>query len=199
MNAPKDYERAERIAFASSAPDDNRFARWTELAVYFDREDDRRPWIAVVRGCSNHPREKLREEVVRVGTLERAMKLFDDRSPLYRSVAVQAEEWRSDQVVEDMEKGPISAEILGTELQASPERFTGTTQDEALDYLFGPLLESAKPQTLVERVFEIGESSVRMQIVQKRDIKIPLRTAARYMDRDAVRRAATRATGEGDA
>jgi hypothetical protein len=215
MREKPSYGHAELVAAASNEPHDNSRARWTELAVHHDPDNASRPWFGVIRACSTYPGEVTREQVVQVGTLERALRLFDAGSALTRAIALEAEDWEERRRAEQQDRpglrdaplgfraSPADAKVLladqghkrlgdlqvGDELMPGPEPFTGTTQDEALAWLFGDLLDKSKPQTLVARLFGVGESSVRMQIAEGRDIKIAFKAAARFMDRDAVRRA----------
>lgn len=176
--------QAVRIAFNRSRvnEDSGQPQRWTELAVYYDPAPAiiGKPWIAVARGCSTHPGERTREEKIQVGTLKRALGMFDEGSPLFRSVAAQAEDW-------------AETNLPGLRNGAAPREFAN--QEEALRWLYGDELEGAKPQTLLARDFGAGESTVRAALADGRDIKIPLLAALRFIDRDAFRRA--RDTGRG--
>jgi len=186
MKTKPGFEHAERIAFATSEPVGVPAGRWTELGVYYDHRPTNpgKPWIAVVRGCSTYPGETMREEIIQVGTLERALKLFDPNSQLGRSVIAQAEDWQ--------EPAPILPvpDILPDTLARPPHnRFTGTDQDEALRWLYGAELDKLTPAKLLERDFGVVEGTVRAAVKAGREIKIPLAAAMRFFDREAFQRA----------
>lgn len=91
-----DLSGGERIAFASSEGDGRE--RWTELAVYhFDQPPThRRNWMAVSIGRSVVAGERDKERRLLVGSLERALKLFDEGTELGVIVCEEAREWEYD-------------------------------------------------------------------------------------------------------
>jgi hypothetical protein len=193
MRKDPDTQQPERIAFASSEPDQliqrNRPARWTELAVYYlhKPENPGRRWRAVVRGCSTYPHETTREEEITVGTLERALKLFDDKTQLGRSVIAQAGNWAEENIVTTV--GEARAIGGGGRCATLDPGFDGDDQGEALRWLYGEELNSAKPQTLLARDFGVKESTARMQLGAGRPIMVPLTAALRYFNRPAFKKA----------
>lgn len=200
----------ERIAFATSKTPGGQAQRWTELSVHY-RDMADRPWTAIARGMSNLQHERTRESVITVGTLERALRLFDQGTQLGRTVALQAEDWEeqkrraetaaaihdaSDQlrgaersgpggaVSRPRESGAIPILEPGEEIAVKP-REPFPSQEEALRWLYGEELEAAKPQTLIARDFGAGESTVRAALAAGREIKIPLTAALRFFDKGA--------------
>lgn len=205
MKKDPDTEQPERIAFATSEPPQPRWAvRWTELAVYFLHRplNPGRRWRAVVRGCTTYSDEQLREEEITVGTLERALKLFDTNTHLGRSVIAQAEDWaerhpNAQPAAPAFGGESVAAEIIGqgharpgeVTIDLQPPLAADASQDEALRWLYGEELESAKPQTLLARDFGVGESTARMQLKNGRPVMIPLTAALRFFSRPAFEKA----------
>lgn len=191
MKREPSNEAPERIAFATSEPadtGDGRHARWTELAVYYLHQpaNPARRWRAVSRGLSTYPGESTREEEITVGSLDRALKLFDAFTQLGRSVIAQAEDWAETRV-EELRRNPALVAELDREDEWGPAEFP--SQDEALRWLYGDELDSAKPQTLLARDFGVKESTARMQLGAGRPIMVPLTSALRYFNRPAFKKA----------
>lgn len=200
MTRDPDLELPQRIAFASSEPKDNgnRAARWTELAVYYLHRPAKpgRHWRAVTRGYSTHPGETLREEEITVGTLDRALTLFDETTSLGRSVIAQARDWHESEGEREAAqmRTPVAPPVVGLSGQGHllvplEPGFDGADQDEALRWLYGDELESAKPQTLLARDFGVKESTARMQLGAGRPIMVPLTSALRFFNRPAFKKA----------
>lgn len=84
--------RAERIAFASTGDDGKE--RHTDLAVYYLHQppSSGRRWLSEAIGQSNVPGERPRMRRLNVGSLERALKLFED-SDIGVMVCEQARDW----------------------------------------------------------------------------------------------------------
>lgn len=198
MKREPSNEAPERIAFATSEPadtGDGRHARWTELAVYYLHQpaNPARRWRAVSRGLSTYPGESTREEEITVGSLDRALKLFDAFTQLGRSVIAQAEDWEAEYALKLVEK-PHRTEAVttcdGRELELIFEPgFDGGDQGAALRWLYGDELDQAKPQTLLARDFGVKESTARMQLGAGRPIMVPLTSALRYFNRPAFKKA----------
>lgn len=187
-------KQAVRIAFAQShnaVKEDNRPYRWTEVAVFYDPTPEKpgKRWIAVINGCSSYPGETTREEVIQVGTLERALELFREDG-LGRAVRLQAREWAETelprQAPETLTKRSMTLdEYLANE--GLSDAVGNEAQVAALRWLYGDDMNRLKIQTLLRRDFFVGESTVRMALNTGRLIKVPLIEALRFIDRDAFR------------
>lgn len=119
-----DLTQAIRIGFASSIAEGR--PRWTEIAVWFltDPQMWRRPWLAEVIGRSSVPGERDKRQVLSAGSLERAIKLFDD-SDLARFVVIQAQQWRDENPhrVRRIPEGETKSTVLARQLlQEEAER-----------------------------------------------------------------------------
>lgn len=88
-------DQATRIGFASSEGDG--FTRWTELAVYYLNipEFGQKQWLAEAKGVSTEEGERTKRRLLQAGTLDRALKLFED-SDLGRIASEQAREWNDE-------------------------------------------------------------------------------------------------------
>lgn len=193
MKTQPGYDGAERIAFATSEPAAVVGpTRWTELAVYYLRKCPAQPgrrWMAVSRGCSTHPGETEKEEVITVGTLARALKLFSD-SQLGRSVCAQAEDWaerNASLVLRDSQRIRIPLLKPGKGLS---ERFTGTTDREAIDWLYKGETDGGRStlESMLNADFGLGERTAQVAFRRGSEIRIPLVKALRYFDREAFLR-----------
>jgi hypothetical protein len=171
MREKPSYGHAELVAAASNEPHDNSRARWTELAVHHDPDNASRPWFGVIRACSTYPGEVTREQVVQVGTLERALRLFDAGSALTRAIALEAEDWEERRRAEQQDRPGLRDAPLG--FRASPADAKVLLADQGHKRL-GDL--------------QVGDELMPGP-AEGRDIKIAFKAAARFMDRDAVRRA----------
>lgn len=167
-----DLSRALRIGFSSSIADGR--SRWTEIAIWYltDAKHWRRPWVSEVIGRSTVEGERDKRSVVAVGSLERAVKLFDD-SDLARVAILQAEQWREENA-DRLRRRPTE--------DALP-----TTDAEMLAWLYpGSVLKNWP--VLIERDFGTGESTTRAALKNGTDVKVPLRAVLRWFDREAFQR-----------
>ena len=190
--------KAQRIAFATSGDPEGRPgrspSRWSELAVFYDPTPEKkgRPWIAVALGCSSRPGERTKESVVQVGTLDRALHLFDNGSQLGRMVSIEAREWASD--MEKREETIAAIENAAVALRPQPA-IDWADQDAVLRHLYGDELETRTPATLISRDFRATEGTVRAALRDGREIKVPLTAVAPFIDIARFRAAREAANG----
>lgn len=144
--------------------------RWTELSVYYDRKPGPggQRWIAEIIGRSLADGERDKISSVACNKLEQALRYFDDSAPA-RSVAEQAHLWCEQHVAE---------------LENAAHAFTGTTDEEALDWLYGP---GARDQrgfaARFAADFGVSDSTVRMALDKGAAIRVPLLAVVGLMDR----------------
>lgn len=168
-----DIDRGELVAFASS---DTGRDRWSELAVYHFADRDyvgARPWLSVLRGCSRILGERTREQRLWVGSLERALKLFDQEATLGILVAETARDWAE-----------LTAAARQTEVRSAHVAI-GSDRD-ALAHLYGTDASALPPLTVMAGDLGVGESSIRMAMKRGTDVKVGLRAIAGFVPRGAL-------------
>jgi len=177
---------AERIAFADTKHLGR--PRWSELSVYHLPEADPkgRRWVALSVGMSSKANEVPLTDTLCTFSLERALDLFDE-SPIGRQVKAQARDWAEQHPDEKVGEGEAftlgtSATITGQGALATqaPPRFAGSTDEEALAWIF-PADMSLRRQA---EAFNMGESTLRMALKNRTEVRVPLVMAARYFDRE---------------
>lgn len=166
--------KATRIAFADTKHLGR--ARWSELAVYHLKDSDK-PWLAVSTGMSSRDGEVPIVDRQNTFGLERALDLFDD-SAIGRSVKSQALDWAEHHQAAQGIASDGNVVVSGTLTPTA--RFTGTTDQEALDWLFGKDA-GLRPAA---RAFDMGESTLRMALKNQTAVRVPLAAIARYVDRE---------------
>jgi hypothetical protein len=184
MDTTLDMTKAIRVAHGSTRH--NR-PRWTEIAIYYFLEPPLggKRWLAEIKGVSTVPGEMDRRQTLRAGTLERALKIVDESGDVGRAVAETAREWAEDNrlLIEAGAGKPFSAK----------------TDEEALAWLYGEAGALSGRNSLPARLARdlgIGESTVRMQIKNGTDVKVPLRSILPFVDREAFRRFIAAQAGE---
>lgn len=166
---------AECIAWELT--DDSR-QRWVELSVWFlhDPKMGGKPWVTRSVGHTRVAGERTRVSELAAGTLERSLKLIDERGDIGVVVAERAREWAGEHpvAVQNARSGPVSFD----------------SDREALAWLYGqPEFFNGFP-ALLERDLGAGRSTARMQLADGRPVMVPLRAVLPFVDRDAFRRAA---------
>lgn len=86
-----DTSAGELVAFVSTERPDA--SRWTELSVIYLPEASGRCFVAEVTGRSRVDGEAVRRRPIYVGSLERALKLFDEDSEATHALRLAAEDW----------------------------------------------------------------------------------------------------------
>lgn len=176
-----DLSKATRIAFADTKHLGRE--RWSELSVFYLPEplQDGRRWVALSVGMSDRQGERpIVDRLVTFG-LERALDLFDG-SKIGQSVQSQARDWAEAHFGQDYDAGhPV---VPQGAKPAAGERFTGSTDAEALAWLFGPDVSRRK----MGDALGVGESTLRQQIDGK-GVRVPLLTLLPFIDREAFRAA----------
>lgn len=168
-------DTAKRIAFADTSHLGR--PRWSELAVYFLPEmPEGKAWLAVSTGMSSRAGEVPLVDKLHTYSLDRALELFDD-SQVGSIVKAQARDWAEAQVSETMrfasEGNP----------QTSANAFTGTTDSEAIGWLFGDGVSMRR----VAEALGLGESTLRMGLNKGHAVKVPLLSVISYLDRERFR------------
>lgn len=166
-----DVSRGERISFASSAGPDRE--RWTELEVYHFEQAPapKRHWMSVRRGCSSVPGERTRESRLLVGSLERALKLFDESTELGVIAAEQARDWAEQAGAGDGDRPALASDV------------------DALAWLYGVPVDRLPSVNSMAADLGLGESTLRMALKNGSGAKVPLVAIAPFVDRDAFVRA----------
>jgi hypothetical protein len=165
-------ETAERIAYADTKHLGR--PRWSELSVHYLKEpaDGGKRWLALSVGMSEKPGERPITDKLLTFSLERALDLFDD-SPIGKQVKAQARDWAEEREAGDEVAGhPIAQPAAG-------EAFTGSTDEEALAWLFGPEHKGRE----AARVLGVGESTMRAALKNGTGIKVPLVHVLPFLDR----------------
>lgn len=166
--------QAELVASFSSKADGR--DRWTELELFFDPGvDGKKVWRAVSKGCSSRRGEVTKNRELAAGTVDRAMKLFDPDTDAGRIMQAQVDDWmdaNSDRAGRVLMKG-VEPPVLCMDDQAALRQLFGTdttlkSQAEALG---------------------LGESTLRMQLKDGKDVRVALRAILPFVDIAAFRRA----------
>lgn len=179
-----DTTGAERIAYRSTRGEGRfRKQRWIELAVYYHPTPPLggQRFIAETVGRSEVEGETDRRTTLGSASLDRALQHFENSAPA-RSVIDQAHVW--------LEKNPIDVEydILKGARSFNPApaaSFDGTTDREALVWLYGPEAftpDGTPARGMIARIaadFGMGESSVRMTLKAGTGLRVPLAVVAR--------------------
>jgi hypothetical protein len=167
--------------------------RWTELSVTFLHivPPGGARWIAETVGKSEVAGERTITRRMASVSLDQALAWFDNSAPA-RVVGEIATLWLHDNAE------LVSRDLRGDTACEAADAFTGTTDAEALIYLYGAdAVASRGFQARVARDFGLGESTVRMALKGAAGLRVPLTLAAAAMDRDAFH-AAARARTEGE-
>lgn len=183
MSNPEiDMSKAVRIAEADTKHLGR--PRWSELSVYYLPEPlpTGQRWVALSVGMSSKEGEKpLVDKLVTFG-LERALSLFDD-SAIGRQVKSAARDWADHNFGDDLEAGhPVTG--------APCESFTGSTDAEGLEWLFGD-----KPRAHMAKALGLNESTLRQQLGGK-GVRVALLSVLPFIDRAAF--LAAMEAGSGD-
>lgn len=204
-----DLSKGERIAFASSEADGR--DRWTELAVYYfaDPPTPKRHWLSQSVGRSVVPGERDKERRLLVGSLERALKLFDEGTDLGVIVCEQAREWWEernlvDMVVQTYHHPALSPTLSGDALRFSTSRPPLGLKPEdiargwspypigddraALAWLYGVTPGELPSVNSMAADLGLGESTLRMALKNGTGIKVPLAHIGSLIDRDLFQR-----------
>lgn len=165
-----DTTRANRVAFFSSKGDGR--DRWTELELWFDADrPGQKKWLAVSRGCSDRAGEvdKLRE--LEAGTMSRALTMFDPNTTAGRAMHAEALDWLD----------------ANRALVERPPAYQPLVMDDqaALARLFG---DGATLKAQADAL-GLGESTLRMQLKEGKDVRVALRALLPFVDIEAFRRA----------
>lgn len=162
---PINMERAERVAYADTKHLGRE--RWSELSVYYLHEptEDGKCWLAVSLGMSKRNGEKTLTDRLCTFNLEMALSLFDE-SAIGRQVKAQARDWAMHR------PSPAPA--------ANGHSFAGSSDEEALTWLFGPSFSMRG----AAEAFNMNESTLRMALRNRTQVRIPIQIAARYFDRE---------------
>lgn len=162
-----DMSRFRRIAFATTERPGAE--RWSELAVhYLDKtEGDEKRWLAISCGLSTRKGERTITDKQLCYSLENALDLFDD-SPVGRQVKAEARDWAAHHCPNGVQDAPAGA------------GFTGETDQDALAWLFG----GDYSMRAAAAAFDMGESTLRMALRNRTQVRVPLVTAMRYFDRE---------------
>lgn len=173
--------------------------RWSELEVWFLPDVSGRCFVAESRGCSSIPGEVTKRQRIYVGTLDRALRMFDE-SDAGENVRLMAEDW--------LERNPGRV----AEALKALRRFRGAPGGAqgydgagglsgALAWLYQPPgveLTEGRLSEAVAQDFGVPSRTVRHALGMERDGK-PLTgwagafvRALRWFDRDAFRKSKER-------
>lgn len=150
-------------AFVSSEPAGG--DRWTELTVFHWGDGRKRPWMAEARGRSIREGERDRVSRLPAGTLERALKIFDDTD---MGIAVK--------------------EMAREFSEGLPVRGIPTDEREALAWLFGIPVDQLKLYA-AGKALDTGESTMRQALTAGREVRVPLRVLLPFINRAAFQAA----------
>lgn len=166
--APVNMERAERVAFADTKHLGR--PRWSELSVFYLHEptQEGKRWLALSVGMTSRQHEVPLTDQLCTFQLEHALGLFDDSS-VGRQVKAQARDWAEHNATVATVPGPAP----------NGEAFTGGTDEEALTWLFGGDYSVRGAAD----AFDMNESTLRMALRNRTQVRIPVQIAARYFDR----------------
>lgn len=172
MSTPEiDMSKATRVAYADTTHLGR--DRWSELSVYYLPEavDGGKRWVALSVGMSKRPGEKpITDKLVTFG-LDQALKLFDD-SPIGVKVKAEARDWEQHHFGGD--------DVAGHPIARQAAKFDGSSDEEALAYLFGDKL----PRSRQAAALGLNESTLRQQLGGK-GVRVALLSVLPFIDREA--------------
>lgn len=194
-----DHESAKAELIGSASSEEAGKPRWTELKAWYLHNPPQRgrPWLTEVYGMSRIAGETPRIQRLNVGSLERALKLFAD-SDIGVVASEQARDWEEQRpvitaetfddpsfnafsmarpVFEKMRDHPSVREIM--DLDNDPA---------ALEWLYGET-DGGKATfaSMLAKDFDLAPRTVTTALANGTEIRIPLRLALRFFDRDAFR------------
>lgn len=166
----------EEIAFVSTQRRGQ--PRWTELAIVYAPQADGRCFWSQISGLSTMQGEATRQRAVYVGTIERALELFDQDSDATQALRVQALDWqdrnperaKTDVLTLRAVEGIAPNGPLATANQ--PDGYQGSTLLQAVHWLYGSA-QAGMAQRLAD------------------DFGVPRRTVAHALDQEQSGQALT--------
>lgn len=165
-----------RVAFRSTRGLSDK-PRWTEMSIWLAGPDHIGPrWQALIVGRSIVEGETDRASLSWDYTLRGVLATLDNSLPA-RFLRDEATEWAD-----------ANPDLCASRPIDLP--FTGTTVEEALEWLYGAAaLEQRGINTRIGEDFGTGESSVRMARARGADLRVSLVEVCRYLDRGALNKA----------
>jgi hypothetical protein len=174
-NIRPDKSQAILVAQGSTRQGDR--PRWTEISVYYFPVPPigGKRWMTETLGMTEVQGETTRRQMLRAGTLDRALKLIDESGDVGRIVAETAREWAEDN------------RLL---IQAGEHKpFAEMTEEEALRWLYGQPDPGCRGfAQMLAKDMGVGESTIRMQLAGGKAVRVPLRAILPFVDREAFRR-----------
>lgn len=179
MTEKINMDKAERIAYADTKHLNR--PRWSELSVFYlhGAPADGKRWLALSVGMSSIDGETTITDRLHSFGLESALELFDDNT-IGRKVKSEARDWRDHHEQQNGDAGhPVAP---AGDAPADPEPFTGSDDEAALAWLFGPGVSNRA----VGEALGVGESTLRAQI-KGNGVRVPLLRLVPFINRAKFR------------